>query len=68
MFEHLQLVITLAAGGITALMTILLGIIIYELRALRKDLKDCVPDKMCRTMMKAHEHRITELERKKKVC
>ena len=68
MFEHLQLVITLAAGGITALMTILLGIIIYELRALRKDLKDCVPDKMCRTMMKAHEQRITQLERNKKVC
>ena len=68
MLEHLQTELTLLAGGFTAVVSILLGLIIHELRALRKDLKECVPDKMCRTMMKAHEQRITQLERNKKVC
>lgn len=64
MIEHQQSEITLLAGGIAALMSVLLTIIIHELRALRKDLKECVPDKFCKVMMTEHENRIKKLENK----
>ena len=52
----------LAASGIGALILLLLGIIIHELRQLRTELKDCVPDKMCRIMMAEHEKDIREIK------
>ena len=64
MLEHLQTEITLLAGGFTAVVSILLSLIIHELRVLRKDLKTCVPDKFCKVMMTEHENRIKKLENK----
>ena len=62
MTQILTMEITILAGAISVLFSILLGVIIYELRALRKDLKERVPDAMCRVMMKTHEDRISKLE------
>ncbi len=62
MLEHLQSEITLLAGGFTAVVSILLSLIIHELRILRKDLKACVSDKFCKVMMSEHEKRIKKLE------
>lgn len=49
-----------ALGGVVLL---LLSIIIHELRALRQELKNCVPDPMCHILMSAHARRIETLER-----
>ena len=64
MLEHLQSEVTLFAGGFTTVVSILLSLIIHELRVLRKDLKTCVPDKFCKVMMTEHENRIKKLELK----
>ena len=50
------------ASGVGALILLLLGIIIHEIRQLRTELKDCVPDKMCRIMMAEHEKDIREIK------
>ena len=52
----------LAASGVGALILLLLGIIIWELRQLRRELKEFVPDKMCRIMMTEHEKDIREIK------
>ena len=62
MTEVLTNEISVMSGIIGILLTILLGIIIYELRALRKDLKEYVPDRFCKIMMSEHEKRIEKLE------
>ncbi|MBQ9502984.1 MAG: hypothetical protein IJU70_12580 [Lentisphaeria bacterium] len=53
--------IGLAASATGALTLLLLGIIIWELRQLRRELKEFVPDKMCRIMMTEHERDIREI-------
>lgn len=63
MTEILANEVSVMAGIIGILLTILLGIIIYELRALRRDLKEYVPDKFCKIMMTEHERRIEKLEK-----
>ena len=68
MTEVLTNEISVMAGVIGILLSILLSIIIYELRALRKDLKEYVPEKFCSVKMNEHERRIKKLERNKKVC
>ncbi len=68
MTEVLTNEISVMAGMIGILLSLLLGIIIYELRALRKDLKEYVPEKFCSVKMNEHERRIKKLERNKKVC
>lgn len=65
MTEVLTNEISVMAGIIGVLLTILLGIIIYELRALRKDLKEYVPDRFCKLMMSEHEKRIEKLENRR---
>lgn len=42
----------------------LLGIIIYEIRQLRQELKEHVPHTMCKVMMSDHDDRIERLEEK----
>ncbi len=64
MTEILTNEISVMAGVIGILLSILLSIIIYELRALRKDLKEYVPDRFCKIMMSEHEKRIKKLENK----
>ena len=41
---------------------LLIGWIICEVRHLRHELKECVPDQYCKVMMTAHERRIEALE------
>jgi hypothetical protein len=65
MTEVLTNEISVMAGMIGILLSILLGIIIYELRALRKDLKEYVPEKFCSVKMNEHEKRITALENRR---
>jgi len=57
------LAVGLAASGVGALILLLLGIIIHEIRQLRAELKDCVPDKMCKIMMAEHEKDIREIKK-----
>ncbi|MBQ7208155.1 MAG: hypothetical protein IJS01_10200 [Lentisphaeria bacterium] len=57
------LAVGLAASGVGALILLLLGIIIHEIRQLRTELKDCVPDKMCKIMMAEHEKDIREIKK-----
>ena len=64
MTEVLTNEISVMAGMIGILLSILLGIIIYELRALRKDLKEYVPEKFCSVKMNEHENRIKKFENK----
>lgn len=52
------------ASGTGALILLLLGIIIRELRQLREDLKEYVTDKMCKIMMAEHEKDIREIKQK----
>ena len=54
-------VVGLAASATGALTLLLLGIIIWELRQLRNELKNCVSDKMCKIMMAEHEKDIREI-------
>jgi len=54
-------IIGLMASGTGALILLLLGIIVWELRQLRRELKEFVPDKMCRVMMAEHERDIREI-------
>ena len=56
------LAVGLAASGVGTLILLLLGIIIHEIRQLRAELKDCVPDKMCKIMMAEHEKDIREIK------
>lgn len=51
--------ITTALGAVTML---LIGWIVWEVRQLRRELKECVPDNYCKAMMSAHEKRIDALE------
>lgn len=55
--------IGMTASAVGALVLLLLGIIIHELRQLRHELKDCVPDKMCKIMMAEHEKDIKEIKK-----
>jgi len=62
MHENIWLfVVGLAASATGTLTLLLLGIIIWELRQLRRELKEFVPDKMCRIMMTEHERDIREI-------
>ncbi|MBR2722689.1 MAG: hypothetical protein IKB77_00020 [Lentisphaeria bacterium] len=65
MTEILTNEISVMAGVIGILLSILLSIIIYELRALRKDLKEYVPEKFCSVKMKEHERRLEKLENRR---
>lgn len=65
MTEILTNEISVMAGVIGILLSILLGIIIYELRALRKDLKEYVPEKFCVVKMTEHERRLEKLENRR---
>jgi hypothetical protein len=62
MNEVLTTVISILAGIIDVLLSVLLGFIFRELRAIRKDMKDFVPDKYCKLMMNEHERRLEKLE------
>ena len=48
--------------GAAALILLLLGIIIWEIRHIRAAIDDCVSDKMCKAMMTDHDDRIEKLE------
>ena len=52
--------LTTALGTVSML---LIGWIVWELRHLRRELKECVPDHYCKVMMAAHEKRLEKLER-----
>lgn len=51
--------ITTALGAMTM---VLIGWIVWEIRRLRSELKECVPDHYCKAMMSAHEKRLDILE------
>ena len=51
--------ITTALGAVTM---VLIGWIVWEIRQLRSELKECVPDNYCKAMMSAHEKRLDALE------
>jgi len=55
-------VLGMTASGTGALILLLLGVIIHELRQLREELKEYVTDKMCRVMMAEHEKDIREIK------
>lgn len=50
-------------AALQTLLVLLLGIIIWEMRRLRSDLKEYVPDKWCRVMMREHDERLRKLEK-----
>lgn len=62
MTEFLTTIISILAGIIDILLSVLLGFIFRELRAIRKDMKEYVPDKYCKIMMTEHKKRINKLE------
>lgn len=62
MTEFLTTIISILAGIIDILLSVLLGFIFRELRAIRKDMKEYVPDKYCKIMMTEHKKRIDKLE------
>ena len=49
---------------IGALILLLLGIIIWEIRHIRAAIGDCVTDRMCKAMMTDHDDRIEKLEQR----
>ena len=53
-------ILTTALGTVTML---LIGWIVWEVRQLRRELKECVPDQYCKVMMAAHEKRLERLEK-----
>ena len=53
--------ITTALGAVTM---VLIGWIVWEVRHLRRELKECVPDNYCKAMMSAHEKRLDALEKR----
>ena len=64
MTEFLTIIISVLAGIIDILLSVLLGFIFRELRAIRKEMKEYVPDKYCKIMMTEYEKRIIKLENK----
>ena len=50
-------------SAIGALILLLLGIIVWEIRHIRAAIDDCVSDRMCKAMMNDHHERIEKLER-----
>ena len=52
----------LLCSTIGALILLLLGIIIWEIRHIRAAIGDCVSDRMCKAMMNDHHERIEKLE------
>ena len=55
-------VVGVLVSAIGALILLLLGIIIWEIRHIRAAIDDCVSDKMCKAMMTDHDDRIEKLE------
>ena len=55
-------VVGILVSAIGALILLLLGIIIWEIRHIRAAIDNCVPDKMCKAMMTDHDDRIEKLE------
>jgi len=51
-------------SAIGALILLLLGIIVWEIRHIRAALGDCVTDRMCKAMMTDHDDRIEKLEQR----
>lgn len=50
-------------AALEGLVMLLLGVIIWEMRRLRADLKEYVPDKWCRVMMHDHDERLKKIEK-----
>jgi hypothetical protein len=65
MTEFLTTIISVLAGIIDILLSVLLGFIFRELRAIRREMKEYVPDKYCKIMMSEHERRIENLENRR---
>ena len=57
-------VIGTLVSAIGALILLLLGIIVWEIRHIRAALGDCVTDRMCKAMMTDHDDRIEKLEQR----
>ena len=57
-------VVGVLVSAIGALILLLLGIIIWEIRHIRAAVGDCVSDKMCKAMMTDHDDRIGKLEQR----
>ena len=57
-------VIGTLVSAIGALILLLLGIIVWEIRHIRAALGDCVTDRMCKAMMTDHADRIEKLEQR----
>ena len=55
-------IVGVLASTIGALILLLLGIIVWELRQLRREIADRVPDRMCKAMMQDHDDRLEKLE------
>ena len=55
-------VIGTLVSAIGALILLLLGIIVWEIRHIRAAIGDCVTDRMCKAMMTDHDDRIEKLE------
>lgn len=55
-------VVGILVSAIGALILLLLGIIIWEIRHIRADIADRVSDRMCKAMMNDHHERIEKLE------
>ena len=55
-------VVGVLASTIGALILLLLGIIVWELRQLRREIADRVSDRMCKAMMQDHDDRLEKLE------
>ena len=55
-------VVGILVSAIGALILLLLGIIVWEIRHIRAALGECVSDRMCKAMMAAHDDRIEKLE------
>ena len=57
-------VVGILTSAIGALILLLLGIIVWEIRHIRAAIDDCVSDRMCKAMMTDHDDRIEKLEQR----
>jgi len=55
-------IVGVLASTIGALILLLLGIIVWEIRHIRAAIGECVTDRMCKAMMQDHDDRIEKLE------
>ena len=55
-------ILTTALGSVSM---VLIGCVVWEIRQLRRELKECVPDAYCKVMMSAHEKRLDALEKQR---